>query len=105
MRFGDLDFIITVGGELALAHAAIKPLPSIGLDTVDEVVEELQLHAPRACALGNNQLLDYGRLECQLRVFLGSQPSREDLRHITFSYANDMARLAGGEPLSLEHLI
>ena len=41
MRFGDLDFIITVGEELALAHAAIQPLPSIGLDTVDEVVEEL----------------------------------------------------------------
>ena len=41
VRFRDLDFIITVGGELALAHAAIKPLPSIGLDTVDEVVEKL----------------------------------------------------------------
>ena len=46
--FGDLDFIVMVGGELALAHAAIQPLPSIGLDTVDEVVEELQLHASRA---------------------------------------------------------
>ena len=45
MHFGDLDFIITVGGELALAHAAIQPLPSIGLD--------------------------YGRLERQLSVFLG----------------------------------
>ena len=32
VRFGDLDFIITVGGELALAHAAIQPLSSIGLD-------------------------------------------------------------------------
>ena len=32
VRFGNLDFIITVGGELALAHAAIQPLPSIGLD-------------------------------------------------------------------------
>ena len=32
MRFGDLDFIITMGGELALAHASIQPLPSIGLD-------------------------------------------------------------------------
>ena len=32
MCFGDLDFIITVGGELALAHAAIQPLPSISLD-------------------------------------------------------------------------
>ena len=41
VHFGDLDFIITVGGELALAHAAIQPLPSIGLDTVNEVAEEL----------------------------------------------------------------
>ena len=32
VRFEDLDFIITVGGELALAHTAIQPLPSIGLD-------------------------------------------------------------------------
>jgi hypothetical protein len=32
VRFGDLEFIITVGGELALAHAAIQPLPSIDLD-------------------------------------------------------------------------
>ena len=65
VRFRDLDFIITVGGELALAHAAIQPLPSIGLD--------------------------YRRLECQLGVSLGPQPSQEDLRYLTFSYANDMA--------------
>ena len=32
MHFGDLDFIIMVGGELALAHASIQPLPSIGLN-------------------------------------------------------------------------
>ena len=32
VRFWDLDFIITVGGELALGHAAIQPLPSISLD-------------------------------------------------------------------------
>ena len=32
VRFGDLDFIITVGGELTLAHAAIQPLPSIDVD-------------------------------------------------------------------------
>ena len=63
MRFGDLDFIVTVGGELALAHTAIQPLPSISLDTVDKVVDELQLHAPGAHAPKNNQLLDYGKLE------------------------------------------
>ena len=45
MRFGNLDFMIMVGGELALAHATIQPLPSIGLD--------------------------YGRLERQLGLSLG----------------------------------
>ena len=59
MCFGDLHFIIMVGGELALAHAAIQPLPSIGLN--------------------------YGRLERQLGVSLGPQPSREDPRHLTLS--------------------
>ena len=54
VHFEDLDFVVTVGGELALAHATIQPLPSIGLDTVDEVVEELQLHAPGAHAPRNN---------------------------------------------------
>jgi len=79
VRFRDLDFIITVGGELALAHAAIQPLPSIGLN--------------------------YERLEHQLGVSLGPQPSREDQRRLTFSNANNMAWLARGEPLSLEHHI
>jgi len=32
VHFGDLEFIITVGGELALAQAAIQPLLSTGLD-------------------------------------------------------------------------
>ena len=32
MHFGDLDFIVTVGGELALAHAAIQYLSSIGFN-------------------------------------------------------------------------
>ena len=31
VRFGDLDFIITLGGELALAHMATQSLPSINL--------------------------------------------------------------------------
>ena len=30
--FGDLDFIVMVGAELALAHAAIQSPPSIGLN-------------------------------------------------------------------------
>ena len=32
VRFGSLDFIITVGRELALAHTAIQCIPSIGLN-------------------------------------------------------------------------
>ena len=55
----------------------------------------------------SDQLLgfDFGRLERQLGAFLGPWTSREDLRHLTFSFANVMAQLAGGEPLSLEYLI
>ena len=30
VHFGDLDFIVTMGGELALAHLTIQSLPSIG---------------------------------------------------------------------------
>ena len=62
VRFGDLDFIVTVGGELALAHAAIQSLPSISFN--------------------------YGRLERQLGVSLGPQPSREDPCRLTLSLRN-----------------
>ena len=48
---------------------------------------------------------DYGRLERQLGTFLGPRPSQEDLCHLTFSFANIMAQLARGEPLSPEYLI
>jgi len=59
VRFDDLDFIVTLGGELALAHAAVQSFPSIDV---------------------NN-----GRLECQPGFSLGPQPSREDSRRITLS--------------------
>ena len=41
MRFGDLDFIITTEGELAMAPAAVQPLHSTGLDAIAEALEEL----------------------------------------------------------------
>ena len=41
MRFGSLDFIITMEGELAQAPAAIQPLHSIGLNAIVEELEEL----------------------------------------------------------------
>ena len=59
MCFGDLDFIVTVGGELALAHVASQSLPSIGFN--------------------------YGRLERQLDVSLGPQLSKEDPCCLTLS--------------------
>ena len=45
VHFGDLDFIIMVGGELALARAAIQSLPSVSFN--------------------------YGRFECQPDVSPG----------------------------------
>ena len=92
MRFGDLDFIVTAEGELAMAPAAVQPLHSASLDAITEAFEELWLYSPVAHAPRSSQLLsfDYGRLEHQLGVFLGTRPSREDLRHLTFSFTNVM---------------
>ena len=86
MRFGDLDFIITTEEELVMAPAAVQSLHSTRLDTITEALEELQLHTLEAHAPRDDQLLnfDYGRLECQLSVFLGPRPSWEDLCHLTF---------------------
>ena len=93
VRFGDLDFIITMEGNLAQAPAAIQPLHSTGLDVIVEALEELQLHAPEVHATESDQLLDfnYGRLERQLGAFLGPLPSWEDLHYPTFSFINVMA--------------
>ena len=77
MCFGNLDFIVTMRGELAQAPVALQPLHSAGLDTIVKALEELQLHAPEVHAPGSDQLLvfDYGRLEHQLGTFLGPRPS------------------------------
>ena len=74
---------------------------------IAEALEELLLHAPEVRAPGSDQLLnfDYGRLERQLGALLGPRPSWEDLRRLTFSFANIITQLGGGEPLSPEYLI
>ena len=41
VHFGDLDFIVTTEGELAMALAAVRPLPSTSLDAIIEALEEL----------------------------------------------------------------
>ena len=65
VRFGDLDFIITMEGGLVQAPTTVQPLHFIGLDAIAEALEELQLHSREAHALGSDQLLgfNYGRLE------------------------------------------
>ena len=41
MRFEDLDFIVTIEGELAMAPATVRPLQSASLDAISEALEEL----------------------------------------------------------------
>ena len=60
-----------------------------------------EAHVPRSDRLLG---FDYGRLEHQLDAFLGPLPSQEELRRLTFSFANAMMQLARLEPLSPEHL-
>ena len=93
VRFGDLDFIVTVEGELARTPIVVQPFHSTSLDVITEMLEELRLHTPEAHAPKSGQILDfdYESLERQLGVFLGPQLSQEDLRHLTFSFANVMA--------------
>ena len=45
VRFGNLDFIVTLGGELALTHTAAQSLSSINLG-------RLRLEDPRGDSLG-----------------------------------------------------
>ena len=92
VRFGNLDFIVTMEGELMQAPIAVQPLHPASLNAIAKALEELQLHALEAYAPRSDQLLgfDYERLERQLGAFLGPRPSREDLRHLTFSFANVM---------------
>ena len=60
---------------------------------IAKALEELQLHASEAHAPRSDPFLgfDYGRLERQLGALLGPRPSREDLHHLTFSFANVIA--------------
>ena len=48
VRFGNVDFIVTLEGELAQVPTAVQPLHSAGLDVITKTLEELQLHAPEA---------------------------------------------------------
>ena len=43
VRFEDLNFIVTVEGELARAPVVVQPFHSTGLDAITEMLEELRL--------------------------------------------------------------
>ena len=66
-----------VEGELAQAPVVVQSIHSTDVDAITEMLEELQLPEPEAHVPGSGQLLDfdYERLEHQLGVFLGPQPS------------------------------
>ena len=41
VRFGNLDFIVTMEEDLVQVPVAVQPLHSTGLDTIAEALEEL----------------------------------------------------------------
>ena len=58
MCFSDLDFIVTLGGELTLAHTAVQSLPSINFSHLrlegqpgDSLGPQLSREAPRSITL------------------------------------------------------
>jgi hypothetical protein len=93
VRFGSLDFIITMEGGMEQVHVSIPPLHTINLDSVIEALEELQLRTPEACTSRSSWPLgsDHKGLHSQLSTFLGPRSTQEDLRCVLFSLANIMA--------------
>ena len=53
VRFGNLDFFITMEEGLVQAPAVVQPLHFTGLDTIVEALEELWLHALEARTSGS----------------------------------------------------
>ena len=54
VRFGSLDFIITMEEELEQAPAITRLLHSTSLDVINETFEELRLQVPEARAPESN---------------------------------------------------
>ena len=52
--FQNLDFIVTMEGELACAPVVVQPLCFAGLDLIAEALEELWLHASEPHAPGSS---------------------------------------------------
>jgi hypothetical protein len=104
MHFGSLDFIITMEGGLEQIHGLVRPARTANLDPLVEAFEGMWLRTPedRASKVSGPLDFNYESLGRQLRIFLVSRPTQEDLRLVLFLLANVTAQLSGGEPLSLE---
>jgi hypothetical protein len=92
VRFGSLDFIVTIGGGLEHIHVLVRPTRTANLGPVVEAFEGMRLRArrimpPRIVGPLTSIMRVWG---IKLHVF------------ILFSLANIMAQLSGGETLSLE---
>jgi hypothetical protein len=64
VRFGSLDFIITIEGELVRAFAP-QPPPATGLDAIVKALQDLRLSTLGVRTPERHQILDFdfGRLE------------------------------------------
>jgi hypothetical protein len=87
VRFGILDFIVTMEEGLEQIHVPTRPIRASVLNSIIEDFGGLQLHAPKDRNPGDSPPLDF---------------DYEDLHLTLSSLANITAQLFGGEPLSLE---
>jgi len=99
VRFGSLDFIVTIDEGLERIQIPTRP---DSLEAVIEVLLGLRLrHQEEGVLLGSQRLdFDSARLGRQLRALLGPRSTQEDLCRAIFSLANVAALLTGGEPFS-----
>jgi hypothetical protein len=107
MRFGSLDYIITMEGGLEQVRVPIQPTRAANLDPVVEAFEGLRLRAPEDRTSESSWFpdFDYKRLGCQLHAFLGPRVTQEDLLQGFFLLANITVELSGGELLSQKIMV
>ena len=87
MRFGNLDFIVTMEEELAQVPATIQPLYSASLDAITEALEELQLHTPEAHAEARCKVWNPGG---EPFCFIGVMDARKPTAHLDLRACHDL---------------
>jgi hypothetical protein len=78
VRFGSLDFIVTIGGGPEQIRVSVCPVRTSCPDPGVEAFKGMRLRAPedRASKVSGPLDFDYESLGCQLRVFLGPRLTR-----------------------------